>query len=442
MGASLAFLNQPPPAKSGRTTLLFCGGLALALLGSAFAVDPFAQGGFDAPKRFAALLGASLAAAALGWHASWPLWRAWSRAGRVVAALGAFVFAGLLASGLCATPVPYDELRTLALYALFVPLGAARLLDGRPGLVLAGLAAAGAAGNALLSLLQAVGLAGTLPLAQLGGRYPTGALLGNEAYVALGCALLGAAGAALGLVAPTARARWLGWLAVSLSVAAILANRQLTSAIALLAAIATLVTVRWHVLRWLPRAGAVLALLLSVCAAVPALRAQTWTRVPVSVETWQQLTTYRLGAWAAAVEMIATKPWTGYGPGSYAKQSQVQRFAAEIELRRRLPPPPPATAFVQAHQEYLQVAAEAGLPVLLAVLAALGGLLGGLLHLARPVNAAHTRLEAHLMLGIIVAGAVAALAWFPLQIPFTAIVLLLACGRAWRLLATVPADVA
>ena len=54
----------------------------------------------------------------------------------------------------------------------------------------------------------------------------------------------------------------------------------------------------------------------------------------------------------------------------------------------------------------------------------------GLLRLARRAAA----LEARILLGVLVAGMVAALAWFPLQIPFVAVVLLLACGRAWRLL--------
>lgn len=428
--------------------------LIVALLGTAWLVDPFAQAGFDAPKRLIALIAAAVAAAALLWHADSTALRnlfrrrdAPARNPRLalLAALAALAaLAGLLLATLMAQlpAASASTLRVQLLFALFVPLGASSALDGHGGRRVLTAALLAAAVNAVLSLLQWAGLDLPLAASQPGGRYPTGALLGNEAYVALSCALMAAAGLALGLSASTTRCRRAGWALLALGLVVMLANRQRTSLVAVFAAVAVLASLRWRMLRWVPPAGAALALLLSVCAAVPALRAQTWARAPVSVGTWQQLTTYRLGAWAAAVEMIATKPWTGYGPGSYARQSQVQRFAAEIKLRRRLPPPQPATTFVQAHQEYLQVAAEAGLPALFAILAALGWLLSGLLRLARDATAARTKLEAQMMLAVIVAGAVAAMAWFPLQIPFTAIVLLLACGRAWRLLATTPASAA
>ncbi len=432
----------PPPRARERVIVA---SLVAALLGTAWLVDPFAEAGFDAPKRLIALIAAAVAGAALLWNADAGMLRdpfrrldALAPAARysllaLLAATAGLVIATLAAQQPAASA---STLRLMLLFALFLPLGASRALEGTGGRRVLAAALLAAAVNAVISLLQSVGLDLSLVASQPGGRYPTGALLGNEAYVALSGALMGAAGLALGMSAPTAQRRWIGWALLALGLAVMLANRQRTSLIAVFAAAAVLATVRWRVLRWAPSAAAALVLLLGVCAAVPALRAQTWARAPVTVDTWQQITTYRLGAWVAATEMIATKPWTGYGPGSYASQSQVQRFAAEIELLRRLPPPQPATTFVQAHQEYLQLAAEAGLPVLVALLAALGWLLGGLLRLARDASVARTRLEAQLLLGVLVAGAVAALAWFPLQIPFTAIVLLLACGRAWRLLAT------
>lgn len=419
--------------------------LIVALLGTAWLVDPFAQAGFDAPKRLIAVVAAGVAAVALLWHADpCALRDGFRRYGALAAAprlslLAALaVLGGLLLATLTAQ-LPVESasvLRLELLFALFLPLGASRALEGDGGRRVLIAALLAAAVNAAISLLQSAGLDLPFAISQTGGRYPTGALLGNEAYVALSCALMAAAALALGLWGSTARRRAAGWALLVLGLAVMLVNRQRTSLIAVFAAVAVLASLRWRVLRRAPCAGAALVLVLGACAAVPALRAQTWARLPVSVETWQQLTTYRLGAWAAAVEMIATEPWTGYGPGSYANQSQVQRFAAEIALRRRLPPPQPATAFVQAHQEYLQIAAEAGLPVLAAVLAALGALFGGLSRLARGDTATPARREAQLLLGVITAGAVAALAWFPLRIPFTAIVLLLACGRAWRLLAT------
>ena len=38
-----------------------------------------------------------------------------------------------------------------------------------------------------------------------------------------------------------------------------------------------------------------------------------------------------------------------------------------------------------------------------------------------------------MLLGVVVAVAVAAIAWFPMQIPLTAMLTLLACGRLWRI---------
>ncbi|MCQ4165829.1 O-antigen ligase family protein [Tahibacter harae] len=418
------------------------GCLVAALVGTAWLIDPYAQAGFDAPKRLAALLAAGAGAALLLWQLNThalrrdlarpdgaAATRGLARASLVAAALA---LAGLLLSALFADQPAgaWHSLRVQLLYLLLLPLGAARALHGAAARRVFLAAVVASAVNALLSLLQGAGVALPLAMSQLGGRYPTGALLGNEAYVALACALLGAAGVALGLAAAAPRTRWLGWGLCGLAVAVITFNRQTTAAAALLTAGATLLALRWHGTRRLLPAAALLALLLPLSAALPALRAQTWARLPYTVEQYQQLTTYRLGAWAAALEMLRSRPWTGHGPGSYAEQSQTQRFAAEIALRQRLAPAPPGTYFSQAHQDYLQLAAEAGLPVLLAVLAALSCLLGGLLRLARRAAA----LEARILLGVLVAGMVAALAWFPLQIPFVAVVLLLACGRAWRLL--------
>jgi hypothetical protein len=45
------------------------------------------------------------------------------------------------------------------------------------------------------------------------------------------------------------------------------------------------------------------------------------------------------------------------------------------------------------------------------------------------------RVEAVVIAAILVAGATAALTWFPMQRPITAVPLLLAAGRGWRLAA-------
>jgi len=168
---------------------------------------------------------------------------------------------------------------------------------------------------------------------------------------------------------------------------------------------------------------------------VPLLREPVRTALtdPQRVAALEQATTYRIGAWAAAWQMIEARPWTGHGPGSYPLQSQRYRFVAERTIQVRLRPPPTATAYAHAHQDYLQLAAECGVPTLIAALLAIGTLLHGLLACIEAAARDGRRdVEALGLLAILVAGGVAALAWFPLQIPLTALILLLAAGRAWR----------
>jgi O-antigen ligase len=221
-----------------------------------------------------------------------------------------------------------------------------------------------------------------------------------------------------------------------LCVAAMGANRQLTSALALGAGIVVVLAVRWRA-AWVVWSGAALVLLTVSAALVPPVRALTFAHWPAhDVEGYQHLTTFRLSAWAAAQDMIETRPWLGYGPGTFGAEAQPHRLAAEIALHERLQVPPlTANAFVYAHQDYLQLAAEAGIPVLFGTLGALVLLCVGLLRRA----VAFQGLEETLLLAVLITGAVAALAWFPMQIPFTACVLLLACGRAFRIVATAEA---
>lgn len=402
--------------------------IGIALVGSACVLDPGAQAGFDAPKRFAVLAAAAFGLVALAWPLALPAWRAWSRPARLAALFAALAAVGLVLATIAAEQpdVARDALRTLALYAVFVPLGAALASSTR----VAAVAAVAIGINALLSLAQAGGLALPIPLAQLGGRYPTGALLGNEAYVAIACALLAAACVAVALNATSRRVRFGAIALVAVAVATIAVNRQITASVALAAGVVAIVAVRFNAGRLVPVGAGIVALALAT-AAVPVLRGATWGALPFGVETYQRATTYRLGAWAAADEMIAARPWTGYGPGSYAAQAQPHRLAAELRLRERLIPPPPSSAFVYAHQDYLQLAAEAGLPTLALVLASLALVLGRLLRIARSPGPS----EALALVGVLVAGAVAALAWFPLQIPLVAVVLLVAAGRAWRVVA-------
>lgn len=406
--------------------------LVLAILGAGFAIDSAAFDGFDAPKRLVSMLAIALAALVLLAQRGTPEAAPWSPAARRCAFALLFAVAGLVVSTAMAADAERarDALRATLVFALLLPLGASRALEGRGVRVVACALAVGITGNAVLSLLQTAGASLPLELSRLGGRYPTGALLGNEGYVALACALVIPATLVLALSA-TPRLRVLAAAGMVLGVATIAMNRQLTAALAAsIGILAVLMLQRGHTraLRAMLLAGLALAFV----AATPPLRA-------VAIGPWlghripdlQSLTTYRLGAWAAAEGMWRERPWTGFGPGAFEAQSQTYRLEAERALRQRLVPPPNATHFVQAHNDYLQLAAEAGLPALLAALAALVLLLGAL------SRRAVTDPEARALCGVLIAAAVAALAWFPLQIPLLCILVLLAAGRGWRLIARV-----
>ena len=105
---------------------------------------------------------------------------------------------------------------------------------------------------------------------------------------------------------------------------------------------------------------------------------------------------------------------------------------SEIGARRRMGNPLATSSYGEAHNDYLHPFAEAGIPAGLLVLAAAALLLRGLVLAARrPADA--RRGEVVFLLAFLGAGAVAALTWFPFQRPITAIPLLLAAGRAWKL---------
>lgn len=408
--------------------LVFCVGLAL--LGTAWVFDPMADAAFDAPKRLVAMFAAAAATAGLVFTLSAPRTGAWSRNATVIALLASMSCVGIvIATALSSAPNSWATTRAIAVFGLYLLIGAAPVFSAARVKVMR-IAALVVALNALISLLQFCGVAFPIPIAQLGGRFATGALLGNEGYVALACALTAAAILPILLQAGFSKKRIPVLALFLLCVTVIAINRQLTSALALAVAAIVVVAVRLRMqsaVWW----GAGLLLCLLISALVPTLREATWERLPLDAQAYQERSTYRLGAWAAALEMVHASPITGHGPGSYALRSQEFRQQAELKMRVRLAPPPTANAFVIAHQEYLQLAAEAGIATCLLAVGALVLLIGGLLSLTR--NSDH--LEASILLGVISAGAIAALAWFPMQIPLTAVLLLLACGRAWRLIA-------
>ncbi len=81
---------------------------------------------------------------------------------------------------------------------------------------------------------------------------------------------------------------------------------------------------------------------------------------------WNEVLSGRLDGWRVAVEMLAAHPFTGVGQGAYraefvdTKEALVERGVAFYERQ-------PFPVFANAHSEPLEVAAEAGLPGLLAL---------------------------------------------------------------------------
>jgi O-antigen ligase len=134
--------------------------------------------------------------------------------------------------------------------------------------------------------------------------------------------------------------------------------------------------------------------------------------------------------------MTRERPLLGFGPGTFPAEYIPHRLAAEIRAKRRFVSPLVTSSYAEAHSEYLQVASDAGILAALAAIGAVGGLLVAI------VGAAWRRRspEAIVLAAVLATGAAAALTWFPLQRPITAVPLLLAAGRAWKVAAETPEE--
>jgi O-antigen ligase len=408
----------------------------VVLLGTSLLVDPTAYASFDAPKRLIALCGTSIAAFAvfgLGVQsrAGRRKWRDLPRMARIalVAAGTALLWASLSAALSPDRAVSLDSLRTILVFCLLLPLGASAAVARRRNLLL-GVLLSAASVNAILSLLQSRGIS-PFRLQTFGTRNETGALAGNVGYLALSLAFAGVL--SLGVVL-SARGRWARIPAVTvllLSLAGLVVNRNLTAIIALAIGGSVLLVLFFGRRSLLPIAGFVVAL-----GAASFLVSPLRERVREEVKTirrgdWDRLTTYRTGAWAAALQMTRERPFVGWGPGTYAAEFIPHRLEAEIRARRRYVNPLFTSSYSEAHCDYLQAFAETGFPGGLAVLVAAGALFAAVAR--RAAGTGPNRIEAAILIGLLAAGAAAALTWFPLQRPISAVPLLLAAGRGWRI---------
>jgi len=412
------------------------------MLGAGLVVDAGAEAAFDAPKRLAAVLATAAAAAfVLAFADLSRARRAWDGASTAVRTSVAAFGAGVAWIALSALLSPRREaslvtLRGTLVLALAAPL-AAFLFDRvamRRALVwfvwLASI-------NSFFSLLQRAGAWKPFAIERISGRTEAIGLIGNEGVLALAAALGATAAAALWLDSRDG-GRPAHAAAFVLNLVAVAVSASLTPVLALGAGAAVFALFR------LPRRRvAIGALLLAVAglaavALLPQLRARAAeARRLASSGEWDALTSYRFGAWAAAGEMVAARPLTGFGPGTFASEFVTHRIDAEKRWGRRLVNPAFAGgSYEDAHSDYLQIAAESGVPagVFLMVSFALAALL--LLRAARaPDGDSHDEARSLLAIGAVIA--VASLAWFPLQRPAMVLLAMMVLGRAWSLAAAV-----
>ncbi|MCM2314995.1 MAG: O-antigen ligase family protein [Thermoanaerobaculia bacterium] len=415
--------------------------LAAGLLASGLIVDTGAESAFDAPKRLAAIVAAGLAAALVGAFVQpdriRSAWQGASRELRLSVACFGLALLGTIVSALLA-PRRLEALasgRGTLILALVAPL-AALLFDARGVRRMLGCFVAVAAVNSFVSLVQRAGVWRPFEIERIAGRTEAVGLLGNEGFLALVAALGAIAAAALWLDARGGGARALLAAGAVLNAAAVFANASLTSMLTLGAGAIVLAIPRVSKRTLAIGAIAVLAITAIAFAALPQLRKRASdARTLVAAGQFDALTSYRVGAWAAAGEMIASRPLAGFGPGSFASQFVPQRIEAEKRWGRRFANPYLlGGSYEEAHCDYLQSAAEAGLVA--TILFALSAVLvaWALLRAVRDSGRA-TRAEGWMLAALAIALAVAALTWFPMQRPVTALLALVLLGRAWALAA-------
>jgi O-antigen ligase len=431
-----------PRARAGGGTFAAAAVLAAVLAGTALVVDTQAGAAFDAPKRLIALVGVALAGIvaslfARGGAAPWAetFRAAGPPARRAAAGLAAAALAIALLAAL-ASPrraLSLDAMRSVAIFAVLLPLGVSAAVErGRSWLAATFLGAT--AINAVVSILESRGLFHPFALETAGDRQETGAYAGNVGYLAITLAL--GAVLALGLVLTARRTsvRASAGALVALFAAALLVNQNLTALTSTLAGAGVLLVVLYGRRATLPIAAAILAVALGVAGYAPLRHRANEAIGAVRHGDWDILVSFRGGAWAAAVEMTRERPLLGYGPGTFGAEYVPHRLSAEIREHRRFVAPLLTSSYAETHCDYLQVFSDAGALAGLAVLGAVGCLFAAVGRAAWRKRAPETVI----LLAVLAAGATAALTWFPLQRPVTAVPILLAAGRAWKTSAADP----
>jgi len=433
--------HQPPPEKPLAPTIAALA-LGLSIGGASLLVDPRAEAAFDAPKRLVALVGIVIASIAMLTVASFPPSLRWRERSPLQLAILALVGIAMLGSIVASISSPrralsLDATRGLILFALCLPLGASRAVEGNHGVRLLMLFVIACALNALISILQALGLFQPLTIESIAGRVTSVGLIGNEGYLGLLTAMGAVASLCGARFAGSARARNWCWAALATMLVALAATRNVTGWLALAVGV---IPLGWNLAktrRLISRPVLIAAAVLLIgVIAIPGVRARAVSLVRQARSgDWDALLSYRTGAWAAAIDMIHEHPIVGLGPGTFGAEFVTHRLNAELRWGRRFVNPQSLSIYAQAHCDYLQALAENGIAAGLAAISAFVMLIAGLVRMLRRGHDGETP-EGLLLLAVLLVGSVGALMWPTLSQPALATPLLLAAGRGWRLLGT------
>jgi O-antigen ligase len=208
------------------------------------------------------------------------------------------------------------------------------------------------------------------------------------------------------------RRSWGTAAALAVCVYALLLTQTLAAVAALLAGTALLWGSRLPRRRALPLLAGVVVATALVIAAVPPLRHRVVEKARAAQDAdWNAVLTGRLDGWRTAAWMLAGHPLAGVGHGAYRAEFVPAKLAL---LDRGVPffAEQTTVVFANAHDEYLEVAADGGVPALLALAWGLWVLLGALRRLPaeeRPLAWAGTA-----------ALAVLALVYFPFRVALVA----------------------
>lgn len=232
---------------------------------------------------------------------------------------------------------------------------------------------------ALLGILQFHGIYQPFPFTGIGydARLSVTSFAGNPgdlaAYLVLPCLI-----AQLAIARRTGRTRLLAAAALVLCLYAV----ALTQTLAALVSLAVGSLLLWALLMPPRRAlllfggGAVLALVLVL--AVTPLRVRVAAKAGQALAgDWNSVLTGRLDGWRAAALMLSEHPWTGVGHGAY-RPEYVPAALTLLGRGQELYPEHVQPVFANAHNEYLEAAAEWGILGIVALVWGLGVLAAAL----------------------------------------------------------------